>query len=76
MVLYILGFIVTASLLTLFNYTGYVYLIVATIVGLAWLGLCLKGFKSDNDQLWGMHMFRLSLLIIATICFTIPFDIV
>ena len=75
MVLYILGFIFTAIMLTFFNYTGYVYLIVTTSMGLAWLGLCLKGFKSDNDQLWGRHMFRLSLLMITSICFVIPFDI-
>lgn len=76
MVLYILGFILAAAMLTFFNYTGYVYLIVATSLGLVWLGLCLKGFKSDNNQLWGQQMFRLSLLIIASLSFIIPFDIV
>jgi protoheme IX farnesyltransferase len=74
MVLYIVGFILATTLLTLFDYTGNLYLIATMAVGLAWLGLCLKGFKSDNDQLWGRHMFRLSLLMIATLCFLIPFD--
>jgi protoheme IX farnesyltransferase len=75
MVLYILCFIFTATLLTFFHYTGYVYLIVAIVMGLIWLGLCIKGFKSDNDQIWGRRMFHLSLLMIAAICFVIPFDI-
>lgn len=75
MVLYIFGFILTAMLLTFFHYTGYIYLIVTTSIGLAWLGLCLKGFKSNNDQVWGKHMFRLSLLMIGVMCFVIPFDI-
>ena len=76
MVLYILCFIIATIMLTLFDYTGYMYLIVSTSIGLAWLGLCVKGFKSDNDKLWGCHMFRLSLIMIASLCFVIPFDIV
>jgi protoheme IX farnesyltransferase len=76
MMLYIVGFIAVALMLTFFNYTGSLYLIVTLSMGLAWLGLCVKGFKSDNDQVWGGHMFRLSLLMIATICFVIPFDII
>jgi heme o synthase len=76
MVVYIFAFILVATLLTFFNYTGYAYLIVATAIGLAWLGLCIKGFKSDDHELWGRHMFRLSLVLIAIICFMIPFDIV
>lgn len=75
MALYIFGFIIAATLLTLYGYTGYLYLIVATIGSLTWFELCLKGFNCSNDQLWGKHMFRLSLLLIAAICLVIPFDI-
>jgi len=75
MVLYIVGFILAAVMLTFFNYTGYLYLIVATSMGLIWLGACIQGFKSDNDQLWGRQMFRLSLVLIALVCFIIPFDV-
>jgi protoheme IX farnesyltransferase len=75
MVLYICCFIFVAIMLTFFNYTGYVYLIVAISSGLVWLGLCLKGFLNSNDQIWGQQMFRLSLLTIGAICFAIPFDI-
>lgn len=76
MVLYIFAFILSAVLLTYFDYTGYLYLTVTISVGLAWLALCLKGFNSVNDREWGRDMFRLSLLLITTICFVIPFDIV
>lgn len=75
MTLYIVGFILAAGLLTYFHYTGYAYLIVATSLGLLWLGLCLKGFKSTDDSAWGHHMFQLSLLLIGAICFAIPLDI-
>lgn len=74
MLLYILAFICAATLLTLFHYTGYLYLIVVVAFGLAWLGLCIKGFTSNNDCLWGRHMFRLSLLLITALCFAIPVD--
>lgn len=76
MVLYILAFIGTAAMLTLMKYTGLLYLMVTLAFGLLWLGFCLKGFKSKNDQQWGLQMFRVSLLIIMAICFVIPLDIV
>lgn len=75
MVIYIIGFILVAMQLTFFNYTGYIYLIVAMTLGLAWLYLCLKGFKTHDNRLWGYQMFRLSLVLITAICFVIPFDI-
>jgi protoheme IX farnesyltransferase len=75
MMIYIIGFILTASMLTLFNYTGYFYLIVTTSIGLTWLGFCLKGYKSNNDQLWGKHMFHLSLVMIIATCFVISLDV-
>ena len=76
MVIYIAAFILTSMMLTLFQYTGTAYLVVATLIGLAWLGLCLKGFNSENDQVWGYKMFRLSLVLIIAICIAIPLDIV
>ena len=75
MVLYIMAFILTAVLLTFFNYTGYVYLIVALSIGLLWLGLSIKGFASKDDRAWGGQMFRLSLVLILAICVVIPFDV-
>jgi protoheme IX farnesyltransferase len=75
MMVYILGFVLAASMLTFFNYTGYVYLIMTTSIGLAWLALCLQGFRSHNDQLWGQQMFRISLVMILATCFVIPFDV-
>jgi protoheme IX farnesyltransferase len=75
MVLYILGFILAGMMLTFFHYTGYLYLLVTLSLGLMWLGSCMKGFTSDNDQLWGQQMFRLSLILITAVCFANPFDI-
>lgn len=75
MALYILAFIPTAALLTFFDYTGYMYLFVILSIGLAWLGACVQGFTTDNHELWGLQMFRLSLLMITALCVAIPFDL-
>lgn len=75
MVLYIAAFILTAMMLTFFNYTGYFYLWIVLGISSSWLILGVKGFKSENDQLWGQQMFRLSLLVIAAVCLVIPFDL-
>lgn len=76
MLIYILGFILASIMLTLFHYTGYFFLIIVTALGAAWLVLCLKGFKSIDDQVWGCQMFRLSLFIITILSLMIPLDIV
>jgi len=75
MVIYIIGFILVASLLTYFNYTGYIYLLVAISLGVLWLLLCLQGFNRTDTRLWGRHMFQLSLILITLLCLTIPFDL-
>jgi protoheme IX farnesyltransferase len=74
MVLYIIAFILTASLLTFYGYTGYAYLAVTACFGIWWLALCVKGFKTNDDQIWGRDMFRVSLILIAATCLIIPFD--
>lgn len=74
MLLYIIAFTTVSLLLTLMGYTGYAYLIVAALLGLSWLVLCLKGFKSENDKPWARQMFFLSLVIITVLCGMISFD--
>jgi heme o synthase len=73
--LYILAFMLTAILLTVFNYTGNFYLLITLIGGSLWLALSLVGFLVDNHEKWGRQMFFVSLIIIFALCFVIPFDI-
>lgn len=73
MLLYVVAFMIIASMLTFFGYTGYGYLAVAGSLGLVWIWLCLKGFKSENDKLWARTMFRFSLVIITALCITFAF---
>jgi heme o synthase len=71
MMFYIIAFLASISMLTVFGYRGYTYLIVVGVLSLIWLFLCIKGFKSDNNQLWGRQMFRFSLLVIVVLCIMI-----
>lgn len=75
MVIYIIAFIMISMLLTVFNYTGYIYLIAILAMGIMWLLLCIKGFFSNDDHAWARGMFRLSLFLITVVCFAIPLDI-
>ena len=74
MILYILVLIPTVSLLTLFGYTGDLFLGVTTLIGIGWLIVSLKGFYVDNNKEWGRQMFRTSLVMINAICLLIYFD--
>ncbi len=76
MMLYIIAFILATLSLTAMGYTGYNYLVVSSILGVAWLFLCIKGLRSENDALWARNMFRLSLLIILVLSVMISVDVV
>lgn len=76
MLLYIVAFIAAALMLTTLGYTGYAYLAVAALLGLAWLWLCIKGFTCENDTQWARHMFRLSLVVITALSIMISVDVV
>jgi protoheme IX farnesyltransferase len=75
MILYIIAFLIAASLLTLFGYTGYAYLVVASLCGFTWLWLCIKGFSADNDKRWARKMFVLSLQVITFLSIMISIDV-
>ena len=68
MVWYIVGFFFATLMLIVFNYTSAVYLFTVPLLGLAWLLLCIKGFKTDNDTAWARQMFRFSLVVITATC--------
>ena len=74
MLLYIIGFLAATVSLTLFGYTGYVYLIITTVLGSVWFYLSLKGFSSKNDTAWARKMFIFSLLIITSMCILMALD--
>jgi protoheme IX farnesyltransferase len=75
MVLYTVAFITSTMLLTFYGYTGYAYFSVAVLLGLAWLVLCLQGFKAASHERWAHKMFRFSLLVVTLLCLMIALDV-
>lgn len=74
MFLYIIAFTCSALMLTVLGFTGPIYLIIATLLGISWLGLCVFGFNTGNDQLWARKMFIYSLVVIMTLSMTMALD--
>ncbi len=60
---YIVAFIIACSLLTVGGYTGIVYLIVVSLVGLYWLWIGVKNYNKLSDKAWGRKMFLFSLVV-------------
>lgn len=75
MILYTIAFTIACSTLTLFGYTGYLYLTVSTLLGLAWLYICSTGFKAPNDKLWARKVFLFSLVVITGLCTSLALDV-
>ncbi len=67
MVIYIIAFMGATSLLTILGYTGYAYLVLATLLGGTWLLFSFKGFKTSDDKKWARKMFAISLVTIVSI---------
>ncbi len=65
--LYIVAFTIAAAMLTVFGFTGYIYLITVLSLSLAWLWLGIKGFKADNDKRWARKMFLFSLVLLLSV---------
>lgn len=63
---YIVLYTFVASLLTVFEYTGYVYLIVMLVLGTMWWRLAYRGLDSADDVKWGKKIFGFSLLVLLS----------
>jgi protoheme IX farnesyltransferase len=74
MFIYIIEFIIAASLLAVFGYAGHVYLIIVVLLGLLWLALCIKGLYvagAVNNKAWARQMFLTSLCVMMATFITI-----
>lgn len=66
-VVYILLFIISSILLTIYGYTGVVYLILSVLVGFCWLYLSIKGFYIKDERKWSKQLFLSSLLVMVLV---------
>lgn len=65
MLFYLILFIIANAMLSLFHYTGYVYLISMTVLGIIWLVIVLRGTNAPDDKKWARKVFFFSLLLIV-----------
>lgn len=61
---YTVAFLVAVSMLSVYGYTGYTYLIVMLGLGCIWLFKQLKGFRTSDDVQWARSIFSFSLLVL------------
>lgn len=64
--LYIIGFTIACTLLTVADYTSVWYAIACVVVGLMWFGNGWRIYKSVTDKKWGGAMFGYSLLALIS----------
>jgi protoheme IX farnesyltransferase len=62
--IYISLFIIVSSFLTIYNYTGYIYLSVMLLLGLLWLYRGIKGYKQTDTARWARKQFFFSLIVV------------
>lgn len=62
--IYIAAFIAASSLLTLFHYTGLVYLAAVIFVGLVWFVTGLSNYNGAESVAWAKKMFKMSLFVL------------
>jgi protoheme IX farnesyltransferase len=76
-VAYIIAFVAAATLLTAFNYTGLVYLVVVGGLGVLWFYKGISGFKAGTDDTrWARSMFFFSLIVMAALSVMAAIDVV
>ena len=73
-IFYVQAYLFATLGLSVFGFTGYTYFALATVLGVTWLWLALRGIKARDDKKWAHLMFRFSLLALSLLCLTIYFD--
>ncbi len=75
MLLYVILFFIAIIMLSILGYTGTLYLITATIIGIIWITLSLIGFKADVDnKIWARKMFIFSIINITLLSIMMAID--
>lgn len=66
--IYIIAYIVASVLLTIYGYTGKVYLVFMLLAGGYWLFRALQGYRTKDDTAWARKLFFTSLIILTLQC--------
>ena len=74
-IFYIILYLISISLLTIFHYTGFVFLAISQLVGLWWLKLALNGFKTKDDVEWAKKLFKFSIVVTMTVYILVALNV-
>lgn len=76
MLVYTILFIIATLMLTIMNFTGYIYFTIVAALGIRWLWMCINGFKAKDNRLWARQMFLFSIIIITVLSFMMAVDFI
>ena len=65
---YTVLYVISTLLLTVYGYTGVVYLVVMALAGGYWVWLATKGLSVKKPEVWARQMFRFSMYTILLLC--------
>ncbi len=71
---YIVAFTVVATLLTIYGYTSYGYLIIVLLLGAAWFVRGLQGYRTTQPEAWARKLFFFSLIVMMSWSLTVMID--
>jgi protoheme IX farnesyltransferase len=64
-------FAISASLLTVYGYTGIIYLVGVLLLSLFWIYKGITQYKTVDDIIWARTMFGISLVVLLAMCLLI-----
>lgn len=76
MIPYVALLTVATVLLYVYNYVGWIYLVVAGALGIIWLAYCFAGFKANDDEAWARKTFLFSVNYLTIITIVMVIDTV
>ncbi|PIE42779.1 MAG: protoheme IX farnesyltransferase [Gammaproteobacteria bacterium] len=74
MIAYIAAYTMVALALFAFNYVGYAYAILTTLIGLLWLGITVFGYRRYDSHIWARQVFIVSIIAIVSLSAVISTD--
>lgn len=76
MMRYVVPLVPVSMLLYLYNYVGYFYLIASAVLGLIWVGMCLSGFRAQDNEKWAKKVFMYSINYLTLLFLVMVIDTV
>lgn len=74
MLVYTILFAIAITQLYFWHYAGIYYLVASVCVGLWWVNLAVRGFKTDNDVSWARKLFGFSIIAIMILSIMMSLD--